>query len=210
MTQDPAFFTRAKFIKSCLEEKDFPKIYIHRDTFCPEVAFIGRSNSGKSSLINHLTQKKDLVYISSKPGKTQTINFFTIDDELLLVDLPGYGFAKIQKELKKTWSERLTTYLENRPQLHLIILLLDLRRELSEDDKQMIEWARFHKKKLLFILSKSDKISQSSRKNTEIKLVESIKDFMKSDDFDYLTYSVKDNNCRLPLKDIIFNSIKPS
>ena len=72
---DPALFTRAEFIKSCLDEKDFPKLYAKRDTFYPEIAIIGRSNAGKSSLINHLTQKKDLVHVSSTPGKTQTINF---------------------------------------------------------------------------------------------------------------------------------------
>ncbi len=210
MAYDLASFTQAKFIKSCLEEKDFPRIYVQRNTFCPEVAFIGRSNSGKSSLITHLTQNKGLVHISSRPGKTQTINFFTVDDQLLLVDLPGYGFAKIQKKLKKTWSKRLSTYLENRPQLHLIVLLLDLRRDLSDNDKLMIEWSRFHKKKILFIFSKRDKISPSSRKHTENKLAESIKNFMQSDEINYLAYSIKDNQSRLPLKNFISNSTKPS
>ena len=210
MSHDPTFFTRTEFIKSCLEEKDFPKLYIKRDTFYPEIAFIGRSNAGKSSLINHLTQKKNLVYISSTPGKTQTINFFNVDDQLLLVDLPGYGFAKIQKDLKKAWAERLSLYLENRPQLQLLILLLDLRRDLSEEDKQMSAWAQFHQKKMLFIFSKSDKILKSTRKQTEQKLLQSLKDFIQHDDFNYLSYSIKDNQCRLPLKDLIFSSIQPA
>src|SRR3989339_1109134 len=133
MSNPPSIvFSEAKFLKACLEEKEFPKLYIKRDTFYPEVAIIGRSNAGKSSLINHLTQKKDLVHVSSTPGKTQTINFFNINDQFLLIDLPGYGFAKIQKELKKTWGERLSLYLENRPQLKLLILILDLRRDLSD------------------------------------------------------------------------------
>ena len=204
---DSAFFTRASFLRSCLEEKDFPKLYVKRDTFYPEVAIIGRSNSGKSSLINHLTQKKDLVHVSSTPGKTQTINFFNIDDKLLFVDLPGYGFAKIQKELKKTWGERLSLYLENRPQLQLLILILDLRRTLSEEDKQMIEWAQFHQKKLLFIFSKTDKLSKSEKKIAEKKLSESVKELVHGDNFHYLCYSIKDNQCRLPLKEFIINAI---
>lgn len=203
-------FSSAEFLKSCLEEKEFPRLYIQRNTFYPEIAVIGRSNVGKSSLLNHLTQKKDLVHVSSTPGKTQTINFFNIDDKLLLVDLPGYGFAKIQKELKKTWGERLSLYLENRPQLKLLILILDLRRELSEEDKQMISWAQFHQKKILFIFSKTDKLTSSEKKIAEKKLVQSLKDFIQHDDFHHLSYSIKDNQCRLPLKDFIINCISQS
>ena len=200
-------FQNTTFIKSCLEEKDFPEIYVQRHTFCPEIAFIGRSNSGKSSLINHLTQKKGLVHTSSRPGKTQTINFFTVDDNLVLVDLPGYGFASIQKTLKESWSKRLSSYLENRPQLKLLVLLLDLRRDLSDEDKQMIEWAHFHQKQLLFVFSKSDKIPKSSKKHREKILLSSIQDLTNSLDLNHLSYSIKDNQCRIPLKHIIFNAI---
>lgn len=202
----PIVFSNATFLKSCLEEKEFPKLYAQRNTFYPEIAIIGRSNAGKSSLINHLTQKKDLVHVSSSPGKTQTINFFNIDDQFLLVDLPGYGFAKIQKELKKTWGERLSLYLENRPQLKVLILVLDLRRDLSDEDKQMIEWARFHEKNILFVFSKADKFTASQKKPAEKKLFESLKEFLQTD-FHSLSYSIKDNQCRLPLRDFITQSL---
>jgi len=208
MSNPPSIvFSEAKFLKACLEEKEFPKLYIRRDTFYPEVAIIGRSNAGKSSLINHLTQKKDLVHVSSTPGKTQTINFFNINDQFLLIDLPGYGFAKIQKELKKTWGERLSLYLENRPQLKLLILILDLRRDLSDEDKQMIKWARFHQKEILFVFSKSDKFTDSQKKQEEKRLSQSLKEFLNLDAFHYLSYSIKDNQCRLPLRDFITQSI---
>lgn len=200
-------FSQAEFIKSCLKQTEFPCLYKQRGVFYPEIAIVGRSNAGKSSLINHLTQKKDLVYVSSTPGKTQTINFFNIDHQLLLVDLPGYGFAKIQKELKKSWGQRLSEYLESRSQLRLLILILDLRRELSEEDRQMIEWAQFHRKKTLFIFSKTDKLSASERKKAEHALALSIQELVKEEDFSYLPYSIKDSQCRLPLRNFIIQSL---
>jgi len=90
-------FSKAKFLISCLEAKDFPSLYAKSGVLCPEIAFVGRSNACKSSLINHLTEKKDLVFVSSTPGKTQLLNFFALENRLMLVDLPGYGFAKIPK-----------------------------------------------------------------------------------------------------------------
>lgn len=207
MTYNSILFSNATFIKSCLDEKEFPALYIKRDTFYPEVAVIGRSNAGKSSLINHLTQKKNLVHVSSTPGKTQTINFFNINDQLLFVDLPGYGFAKIQKELKKSWALRLSTYLENRSQLKLLILILDIRRELSEEDVQMIQWALFHKKKLLFVFSKTDKFTKSEKKLAEERLLGELKKLVPEESFPYLSYSIKENPCRLLLKELIKNSL---
>lgn len=210
MTYDQISFSQAQYLKSCLDEKEFPSIYCKRDTFCPEIAMIGRSNAGKSSLINHLTQKKDLVHVSSTPGKTQMINFFTIENKLVFVDLPGYGFAKIQKELKKTWAKRLSLYLENRPQLKLLILLLDLRRDLSEDDIQMIEWACFHKKKILFVFSKSDKLSKSEKLRAEQKLLTVLKSLTAEESPLYVSYSIKENQCRLHLKDLIITYLNTS
>ncbi len=202
-------FSKATFIKSCLEEKDFPSLYLQRNVFFPEIAFIGRSNSGKSSLINHLTQKKDLVYTSSTPGKTQLINFFNIDDQLILVDLPGYGFAKVDHKLKKTWGKTLGNYLENRPQLEILILLLDIRRTLSEDDKQMIRWAEQQNKKLLFIFSKEDKLNNTQKPLAVKKLLTELQTFCADDTFKYVSYSIKENPCRLVLKNIILSSLYP-
>lgn len=201
-------FSKATFIKSCLEEKDFPSFYLQRDIFYPEIAIIGRSNSGKSSLINHLTQKKNLVYTSSTPGKTQLINFFNIDDQLILVDLPGYGFAKVDHKLKKTWGQTLSNYLENRPQLRLLILLLDLRRDLSEDDKQMIRWAETQNKKILFVFSKQDKLTNTEKPLAEKKLLTELRNFcINKEPLLYLSYSIKENPCRLVLKNIILSSL---
>jgi GTP-binding protein len=201
-------FSQANFLGSCLEKTQFPSLYVQRGVPYPEIAIIGRSNAGKSSVIQHLTQKKNLVHISATPGKTQTINFFNIDDKLLLVDLPGYGFAKIPKELKKTWGERLSQYLEDRNQLKLVILVLDLRRsELSEEDLQMIAWAKFYNKKILFLSSKSDKLSSSERKIAETKRMQTLKNLMQTEDLDHLSYSIKDNPCRISLKSHISHMI---
>jgi len=201
-------FSQANFLGACLEKTQYPKLYLQRGIPYPEVAIIGRSNAGKSSVIQHLTQKKNLVHVSATPGKTQTINFFNIDDKLLLVDLPGYGFAKIPKELKKTWGEHLSQYLEDREQLRLIILVLDLRREeLSEEDRQMIDWAKFYNKKILFLSSKSDKLSSSEKKQAELKRTQLLKNLMQSEDLYHLSYSIKDNPCRLSLKNHIARMI---
>jgi GTP-binding protein len=200
-------FSNAVFIKSCLEEKDFPALYSQRHTQYPEIAIIGRSNSGKSSLINHLTQKHKLVYVSSTPGKTQLINFFNIDEKLLLVDLPGYGFAKVNKAMKKTWGRTLSNYLENRPQLSLLILMLDLRRDISDDDMQMISWAKSLGKQILFVFSKYDKFTKIDRKNAENRLLASLTDLLQEEPALYLSYSIKENQCRLLLKNLIISAL---
>ena len=200
-------FANAQFIKSCVEEEDFPVLYSQRNTPYPEIAIIGRSNSGKSSLINHLAQKHKLVYVSSTPGKTQLINFFNIDDQLLLVDLPGYGFAKVSKQMKKTWGKTLSNYLENREQLSLLILLLDLRRDISEDDMQMISWAKSLGKKLLFVFSKHDKFTKTEKKKAEDRLLSSLSDLLKEKAPLHLSYSIKENQCRLLLKNLIASAL---
>ncbi|MBS0628274.1 MAG: YihA family ribosome biogenesis GTP-binding protein, partial [Verrucomicrobia bacterium] len=166
-------------------------------------AIIGRSNAGKSSLINHLTQKKNLVYVSSTPGKTQLINFFLVDNKLMLVDLPGYGFAKVDRELRKSWGEVLASYLEYRPQLKLLILVLDSRRDPSEEDKGMIAWAQSQQKQLLFIFSKIDKLNNSEKKQSEIRIINSLSELMQNQTIHYILYSIKDNQCRINLQNKI-------
>jgi len=198
-------FSKAEFIKSAVEEKDFPALYLGKSPY-PEIAVIGRSNAGKSSLINHLTQRKNLVYVSSTPGKTQLINFFSVDDKLLLVDLPGYGFAKADREMRKTWGTTLANYLENRPQLKLLILILDSRRDLSEDDKMMIEWAKATQKPVLFILSKTDKLNSAEKVRAEKRLIESLSEFYPVASISYVFYSIKDSGCRLLLQNKICSS----
>ncbi|CDF59442.1 ribosome biogenesis GTP-binding protein YihA/YsxC [Thermobrachium celere] len=127
----------------------------------PEVAFAGRSNVGKSSLINTLVNRKSLARTSSKPGKTRTINFYNINDNLYLVDLPGYGYAKVSKEEKKKWGSMIEGYLNSRDELKLVILLVDIRHEPTQDDKLMLEWMRQTGKKVVVVATKSDKLSNN-------------------------------------------------
>lgn len=202
-------FSQAHFVTSCLEEKDFPDLFIKRNTPCPEIAMVGRSNVGKSSLINHLTNRKHLVFTSSTPGKTQLINFFSIENKLLLVDLPGYGYARTNKAIQGTWATALTRYLENRPQLSLLLLLLDLRRDtLSKEDLAMIAWAKNHQKNLLFVLTKQDKLSASERTLAERNIVNTLEQLLPDFPHPHLCYSIKDNSCRLLLKHKILDSLK--
>ena len=201
-------FSNASFVKSCLEEKDFPNLQTPQGTPLPEIAIIGRSNAGKSSLLNHLAQKKKLVFISSTPGKTQCLNFFIIDEKILLVDLPGYGFAKVNQTQKKTWSAALSHYLESRDSLITLILVLDLRRDLSPEDKQMIDWAILKQKKLIFVFSKHDKLTDTEKKKAEARLLESLTAFPVSFPISYLSYSIKDSQCRMFLKNKILSSLE--
>jgi GTP-binding protein len=210
MSCKPINFSSAEFVKSCTEESQFPRFFTQRNTPYPEIAIVGRSNAGKSSLINHLTQKKNLVYVSSTPGKTQLINFFTIDNQLLLVDLPGYGFAKVSKEKKRTWNEVLTNYLESRNELKLLILVLDMRRELSLEDTQMILWAKSLNKPLLFVFSKSDKLSSNEQKQRTQELEQEILPLLAEQAFPYVSYSIKENVCRTTLKNLISSFLHTS
>ncbi len=126
-----------------------------------EIAFAGRSNAGKSSALNTLTQQKNLARTSKTPGRTQLINFFRVDDELKLVDLPGYGFAKVPLELKKKWQHHLAHYLEARQALVGLILLMDSRHPLTEYDEQMLNMAEAAGLRIHILLTKADKLKPS-------------------------------------------------
>jgi len=149
----------ARYLLSTLTE--FPHLKDPRGKPLPEIALAGRSNVGKSSLLNHLLGQKKLAKTSATPGKTQLLNFFSIDDRFLLVDLPGYGFAKAPKDTVRNWSQSIDAYLNSRPTLKLILLLLDCRRELSEEDLSLLNWAEAKQIPLLAILTKTDKLSRS-------------------------------------------------
>lgn len=127
----------------------------------PEVAFAGKSNVGKSSLINSLVNRKSLAKVSSQPGKTQTINYYNINDVLYFVDLPGYGYAKTSAELREQWGKMVDRYLMTSKQLKMIFLLVDIRHEPSENDKQMYEWMKYYGFKPIIIATKMDKINRS-------------------------------------------------
>lgn len=129
----------------------------------PEVAFAGRSNVGKSSLINALMNRKALARTSAQPGKTQTINFYNINREIYLVDLPGYGYAKTSKQEREKWGAMIERYLDTSEKLRVIFLLVDIRHEPTLQDRQMFEWVEYMGFDPVVIATKSDKIKESRR-----------------------------------------------
>jgi GTP-binding protein len=128
----------------------------------PEVAFAGRSNVGKSSLLNLLTGRKRLAKVSGSPGKTRTINFYGINDAFRIVDLPGYGYAKLSKSVTEGWGDMVEAYLKSRENLALVVLLADIRHKPSAQDVQLREWLRHYGLKLLVAATKADKISRGA------------------------------------------------
>jgi GTP-binding protein len=147
--------TKAEFIKSAVWPPQYPEAVL------PEIAFVGRSNVGKSSLINTLVARKNLAKTSNTPGRTQLINFFTINEKLSFVDLPGYGFAKVSQSVKKDWGEMIEAYLRERQNLAMVIFILDIRRDPSEDDLALRDWLDSYRIPYLYILTKTDKLSNN-------------------------------------------------
>ena len=143
------------FLISAVNPKQYP------DTKVPELAFAGRSNVGKSSLINKLLNRKNLARVSQKPGKTATINFYDIDGAINFVDLPGYGFARVSKEEKKKWGTIIETYLNTRENLSQVILLVDSRHTPTEDDRTMMGFIRAVCDRAVVIATKCDKLKKS-------------------------------------------------
>ena len=141
----------------------------------PEVAFAGRSNVGKSSLINGLLNRKSFARTSSQPGKTQTINFYHINDEFYFVDLPGYGYAKVSAELKAKWGKMIERYLMGSKQLKCVFLLVDIRHEPTANDKQMYEWICANGLRPVIIATKLDKISRGQVKKQTDMIRKSLK-----------------------------------
>jgi GTP-binding protein len=135
-----------------------------------EIAFAGKSNVGKSSLINALMNRKAYARTSAQPGKTQTINFYNINDELYFVDLPGYGYAKVSEELKAKWGKLIEKYLTTSKQLKIIFLLIDIRHEPSANDRNMYEWVVYNGYHPIIIATKFDKINRS-QKDKHIKMI---------------------------------------
>ncbi len=131
------------------------------ENLLPEFAFAGKSNVGKSSLINGLMNRKSYARTSSQPGKTQTINFYNINEQLYFVDLPGYGYAKVSMELRAKWGKMIERYLKKSEQLKLIFLLVDIRHEPSENDKDMYQWIVHNGFQPIVIATKLDKINRS-------------------------------------------------
>ncbi|GLP95412.1 ribosome biogenesis GTP-binding protein YihA/YsxC [Paraferrimonas sedimenticola] len=135
-----------------------------------EIAFAGRSNAGKSSALNALTQQKSLARTSKTPGRTQLINVFELDQDRRLIDLPGYGFAQVPLHLKEKWQAALSEYLQDRESLCGIVVLMDIRHPLKDIDQQMIDWAIHNHLPVLALLTKCDKLKQGARKSTLLKV----------------------------------------
>lgn len=156
----------AEIAVSAVKKEQYPK------NILPEFAFAGRSNVGKSSLINKLLSRKSLARVSATPGKTVTINFYNIDDTIFLVDLPGYGYAKRSREEIEKWGDMIEDYLSGRKQLKKVILLVDSRHAPTTDDKMMLEWIRtMQSSGAVVIATKTDKLNKRELKEN-LKMLE--------------------------------------
>ncbi|USQ13553.1 YihA family ribosome biogenesis GTP-binding protein [Legionella lytica] len=162
MLENP--YAKAVFLKSAARVTHLPE-----DTGY-EVAFAGRSNAGKSSALNCLTGIKGLARTSKTPGRTQLINLFSLDDERRLVDLPGYGYAKVALQVKMEWQKHLAHYLDIRQSLRGLVLLMDVRHPLKDLDQMMVDWALNRELPVHILLTKADKLSRSDVKNTVLKV----------------------------------------
>ncbi|MFD0694141.1 ribosome biogenesis GTP-binding protein YihA/YsxC [Paenibacillus sp. GCM10027628] len=146
---------QAEFIISAVGPSQYPEDAL------PEIALAGRSNVGKSSLINRMINRKNLARTSSQPGKTQTLNYYKINQDLYFVDLPGYGYAKVSKTQREQWGKFIENYLLNREPLKLVMQLIDLRHPPTKDDQAMYQWLRHHDVPVLVVATKADKIPKS-------------------------------------------------
>ena len=202
--------TSSEYVISAVNPAQYPQVKL------PEIVFIGRSNVGKSSLINSLMRRKNLARVSQTPGKTQTINFYKVtlkvnnDEEsenvhyeFYLVDLPGYGYAKTSKSNRKLWTHFIEQYLQNSEQIKFVCQLIDIRHEPMESDQQMFKWLVDNNLPVLIAATKSDKISKSS----QIKQIATIKKIFNIDELAVLPCSSIKNEGRSELLDTIVNSL---
>ncbi|MCR6515600.1 MAG: ribosome biogenesis GTP-binding protein YihA/YsxC [Clostridium sp.] len=146
---------QSEFITSAVKPDQYPTDKRN------EVAFVGRSNVGKSSIINALTNRRKLAKVSQTPGKTKLINFFLINNDFYLVDLPGYGYAKVSKTEKESWGKTIETYLCDREELKRVVLLVDARHKPTADDKLMYDWIKHYGYDVIVVATKSDKLSNN-------------------------------------------------
>ena len=184
---------QADFVKSAVFERDYPEELNNY-----EFAFVGRSNVGKSSLINSITGRNKLAKTSKTPGRTQLINYFLINKEVFFVDLPGYGFAKVPKEMKKEWGQTMERYLAS-PRKKLVFVLLDIRRVPSGEDLDMLRWLDHYGTPFKIIFTKMDKVSNNDK-------VKALKDIRTKIDFhneDVFFHSSLNNNGKQQVLDFI-------
>ena len=166
----------AEILLSAANKSHYPEDEI------PEIALAGRSNVGKSSFINTLLNRKNLARTSGKPGKTQLLNFFNIDNQLRFVDVPGYGYAKVSKTERAKWGRMIEEYLTTRENLRAVVSLVDFRHEPSADDVQMYEFLKYYEISVIVVATKADKIPRS-KWNKHESVIKKRLDFDKNDDF---------------------------
>ena len=150
-------YTNATFVKSCPDRKEKPQ------DLKPEVLIVGKSNVGKSSLINALCGKKKLAFTSSKPGHTRLLNYYNIDNKFYLVDAPGYGYAKTGIDLDRLFANMMESYFDNNYELKLVLILLDARREVSSDDQEIIDFVKESNYPYAVVITKIDKVNQKEK-----------------------------------------------
>ena len=166
----------AEILLSAANKSHYPQDEI------PEIALAGRSNVGKSSFINTLLNRKNLARTSGKPGKTQLLNFFNIDDKLRFVDVPGYGYAKVSKTERAKWGKMIEEYLTSRENLRAVVSLVDFRHEPSADDIQMYEFLKYYEIPVIVVATKADKVPRG-KWNKHESVIKKKLDFDKNDDF---------------------------
>lgn len=172
--------TSVELEKRCRDPKDFPRFRL------PEIAFVGRSNVGKSSLINTLLTRKRLVAVSSTPGKTRAIDFFRVNDTFRFVDLPGYGYAKVPETVRNAWKKLIDAYLVDRETLVSVVWILDIRRDLSDLDRMLYDWLCSYSIPYIPVCTKADKVSQGGRAKRKEALRKSL-----DQDADLVLFSAK-------------------
>ncbi|HMA85483.1 MAG TPA: ribosome biogenesis GTP-binding protein YihA/YsxC [Desulfosalsimonadaceae bacterium] len=179
----------AEFIKSAVKPDQYPP------AGPPEIAFAGRSNVGKSSLINTLLNRKHLVKTSSTPGRTQLLNFFDINGDTVFVDLPGYGYAKVPARIKKNWGPMVEKFLATRKTLKGVVLILDIRRTPQDEERDFIDWLLDNRIPVILVLTKADKLA----KNKRIKQMQAIARELDITTDDLICFSAK---TRMGLSDV--------
>jgi GTP-binding protein len=177
----------ARFVKSILDALEKPKPAL------PEIVFAGRSNVGKSSLINSLVNQRNFARVSKRPGKTQTINFFSVDDKFYLVDLPGYGYARRSKAQQSIWNKSIEDYLVNSRELLILFVLVDSKVGIKESDQQLVEWLDYYQIPFQIIATKVDQIPRSKVAVREKQIAESLGLALGSS---IIFFSVKDRTGR--------------
>ena len=190
----------AQYLTSAVKADQYP------ETGFPEFAFVGRSNVGKSSLINSLLVRKKLVKTSATPGKTQMINFFKVNNELIFTDLPGYGFAKVPARVQKKWQHMIEQYLTERKTLRLVIFIVDMRRKPTDLDLKTKEWFDTIGVDFVLVATKADKLSQPER-NRQMKILR--EKFTEGSDQELIAYSSKSNRGRKELWSCLTKKLTP-